>query len=70
MAGSSRDERGLNDQLHPYVYRRLTNPNGVDRHVDGTAVRAGDAPLQPVPPPGNPYIDPETGERYPGAPGA
>lgn len=35
------------------------------QYVDG----AVGTPNPPVPPPGNPFIDPETGERYPGAPG-
>ena len=39
---------------------------GPARYADGSV----GTPPAPTPPPGNPFIDPATGERYPGAPGA
>lgn len=73
MAGNNSK---LNLQGRQYVYRALTNANGVDHFADGTVQRAGDPPKAATRPPGNPWKEDGTPQpafppvTYPPPPGS
>jgi hypothetical protein len=66
---SGNDTRGLTP-----LYRPIATGPEWNEAFGGTARYVDDSPLSDPPAPkarsGNPWIDPETGQRYPGAPGA